>query len=174
LSDETGTVRVPAFVFVPRSGRVQWMAHPPGPRRNDLDLFLSSIGVPLGESRCLPKRVLKASRNDVTDNYPERFAALTMAALRARTIGADGSLFRRTPDKDSSPDENSPVEEKVVRRSELLLAAVGALLIILSAFENVFLIPPSMGAERLPGHASNPSSTRGPNPLCYASVSSGG
>jgi hypothetical protein len=43
-------------------------------------------------------------------------------------------IFVEPPDKDSSPDENSPVEEKVVRRSELLLAAVGALLIILSAF----------------------------------------
>ncbi len=43
-------------------------------------------------------------------------------------------FFLEPPDKESSPDQNSPVEEKVLRRSGILLAAVGALLIVLSAF----------------------------------------
>ena len=43
-------------------------------------------------------------------------------------------FFVEHADKGSSPDETSPVEEKALRRSGILLAAVGALLIVLSAF----------------------------------------
>ena len=43
-------------------------------------------------------------------------------------------FFVEHADKDSPPDEPSPAEEKALRRSGFLLAAVGALLIVLSAF----------------------------------------
>ncbi len=48
-------------------------------------------------------------------------------------------FFVEHADKDSSPDETSPVEEKALRRSGILLAAVGALLIVLSAFMSTSL-----------------------------------